>query len=136
MIKTTIIDNMDIINVVILDIEKDNAIEEYNYTLQKLNDSYLLELEFTIKEQLEQELKNKYAPYLSKIGLERLIYLIIQYDKQLYISTVNDVISSLIKGYDNTNTAEYYYNILKQIDLTYYTFLTLKFRPRRVTNVI
>lgn len=136
MVKTTIIDNIDIINVVILDIERDTAIEEYNYTLQKLNDSYLLELEFTIKEQLEQELKNKYAPYLSKIGLERLIYLIIQYDKQLYISTVNDVISSLIKGYDNTNTADYYYNILKQIDLKYNTFLTLKFRQRRVTNVI
>lgn len=136
MIKTTIIDEMDIINVVILDIEKDKAIDKYNYTLQKLDGSYLLELEFTIKEHLEQELKNKYAPYLSKIGLERLIYLIIQYDKQLYISTVNEVISSLIKGYDNTNTADYYYNILKQIDLTYNTFLTLKFKPRRTTNVI
>lgn len=136
MIKTTIIDEIDTINVIILDIEKDKAIDEYNYTLQKLDGSYLLELEFTIKEQLAQELKNKYAPYLSKIGLERLIYLIIQYDKQLYISTVNEVISSLIKGYDNTNTADYYYNILKQIDLTYNTFLTLKFKPRRTTNVI
>lgn len=136
MIKTTIIDEIDIINVVILDIEKDKAIDKYNYTLQKLDCSYLLELEFTIKEHLEQELKNKYAPYISKIGLERLIYLILQYDKQLYISTVNEVISSLIKGYDNTNTADYYYNILKQIDLTYNTFLTLKFKPRRTTNVI
>lgn len=136
MIKTTIIDEIDIINVVILDIEGDKAIDEYNYTLQKVGCSYLLELEFTIKEYLEQELKNKYAPYISKIGLERLIYLILQYDKQLYISTVNEVISSLIKGYDNTNTADYYYNILKQIDLTYNTFLTLKFKPRRATNVI
>lgn len=137
MVKITMkSENIDRILVFIKELEKATCLKEINYSLIKLEYTYLLELEFKLTEHIIDVLNNKYKDSLNIINLERVIYLICQEKYILERYTFDDIIMKLKDGYSNNNLSDSLYDILEQIDLLYNTDLSITFQKGGDINVI
>lgn len=128
--------DIDRILVFLLELEKATCLKEINYSLIKLNYTYLLELEFTLNDYEIEVLTNKYNDSLDTINLERVIYLICHTKYILERYTIDEIITMLKNGYSNNSLSDSLYDILEQIDLLYNTDLATTFQKGGDINVI
>ena len=137
MVKITMkSENRDNLLVFIKELENTNCLKEINYSLIKLEYTYLLELEFKLTEHIIEVLNNKYKDSLHIINLERVIYLICQNDYLIFRYTLTDIITTLMNSYTDNNISNTVYDILEEIDILYNTDLATTFQKGGDINVI
>ena len=128
--------DIDSLLVFIKEQEKATCLNEINYSLIKLEYTYLLEFEFTLNNYEIEVLTNKYNNSLNTINLERVIYLICQEKDILERYALDEIITMLKNEYSNNNLSNSLYDILEQIDLLYNTDLATTFQRGGDINVI
>ena len=128
--------DIDSLLVFIKEQEKATCLNEINYSLIKLEYTYLLEFEFTLNNYEIEVLTNKYNNSLNTINLERVIYLICQEKDILERYALDEIITMLKNEYSNNNLSCSLYDILEQIDLLYNTDLATTFQRGGDINVI
>lgn len=105
------------IRFILTNLEFDNCIKEYDYTIITTTTNYWIDATIELKKDYRGVLEKKYKTEINKISIERLLSLLCSCKKLICNYTIDEIVYTLIRGYNGTKIADLMDMLLHKLDL-------------------
>lgn len=104
------------ITFILTNLEFDNCIKEYGYTIITSPQKYWIDSTVELRKEWIDVLEKKYKTEIDKVSIERLISLLTRCKRLICNYSMNEIIYTLIKGFDYTTLGDLIYALLYKLD--------------------
>lgn len=115
-ISVTLTSKKDI-DFILTNLEFDNCIKEYGYTIITTPKNYWIDATIELKKEWIEALEKKYNTEINKISMERLISLLTRCKKLICNYSIDEIVYTLIKGFNSSKISDLLYTLLHKLDL-------------------
>lgn len=105
------------IQFILTNLELDNCIKEYDYTIITTTTKYLIDATIELKKDYRGVLEKKYKTEINKLSIERLLSLLCSCKRVICNYSIDEIVYTLIRGYNGTKIADLMDILLHKLDL-------------------
>lgn len=105
------------IQFILSNLEFDNSIIKYGRDIITTPKNYWINATFELKKEWRNSLEKKYKTEINKISIERLLSLLCSCKRLICNYSIDEIVYTLIRGYNGTKIANLLYTLLHKLDL-------------------
>lgn len=105
------------LNFILSNLEFDNSVKEWRRVIITSPNNYWIDATVELKQEWIDILEQKYKTEIDKVSIERLISLLTRCKRLICNYSINEIIYTLINGFDCTKLGDLLYTLLHKLDL-------------------
>lgn len=105
------------IQFILTNLEFNNTVIDYDRDIITTPSKYWINATFELKKEWRNSLEKKYKTEINKISIERLLSLLCSCKKLICNFTIDEIVYTLIKGFNSSKISDLLYTLLHKLDL-------------------